>query len=354
MDSKTDKRLFIHATNVHVGGGRSLLNSLLLSLPAGLPVLALLDQRMSMTGRLPENLQIRRIRPTIWHRLAAEWWLAGSAKQSDAVLCFGNLPPMFRLRGRSIVFVQNRYLIDGVTLTHFPMKTRLRLAAERFWFWFKAGNAGAYMVQTPTMKRIFEESGWARGKPVYVVPFVNDCQGYSRTLPPSGEGSHTRDFIYVASGEPHKNHRLLVDAWSQLASEGYFPTLWLTLDQEQNAELCLWIRQRTAQAGLKIENLGGRTHEEIMRLYTQTKALIYPSTFESFGLPLVEARQAGLAVLASELDFVRDVLDPEQAFDPSSAVSIARAVKRFMGWRDEALPLLSAADFLQNVLNKCE
>lgn len=354
MDANSNRVLFIHATNVHVGGGRSLLNSLLRSLPNCSPVVALLDQRMMTPGELPENLQIRRVAPTIWRRLAAEWWLAGNAKQDDVVLCFGNLPPVFRLEGRAIVFVQNRYLIDWIALSHFPVKTRLRLAAERFWFWFKAGNAGAYLVQTPTMKRILERSGSARGKPVYVVPFVNECQGYSRTLPQIRNDERPQDFIYVASGEPHKNHRVLVDAWILLASEGHFPTLWLTLDHDQNADLCLWIHQKTVQAGLSIENLGGRTHSEIRRLYTQSKALIYPSTFESFGLPLVEARQAGLAVLASELDFVRDVLDPEHAFDPLSPVSIARAVKRFMGWREEALPLLSAADFLQTVLNKCE
>ena len=153
---------------------------------------------------------------------------------------------------------------------------------------------------------------------------------------------------------PPNNHRLLIEAWCQLAREGYFPSLWLTLDEKINADLCLWINQKKTQAGLRIENLGGRSHDEIKRLYTQAKALIYPSTFESFGIPLIEARQAGLAVLASELDFVRDVLDPEEVFDPQSSVSIARAVKRFMGWDEKALPLLDATAFLQTLLNKCE
>ncbi len=303
---------------------------------------------------LPVNVQVRTVLPTIWRRLAAEWWLASKARLGDSVLCFGNLPPVFRLSARAVVFVQNRYLIDQVSLSHFSAKTRLRLAAERIWFRLKAGNAGAYMVQTPSMKRVLECSGWVHGKPVYVVPFVDDFQGYSRDLPPCSQEWRPQDFIYVASGEPHKNHRVLVEAWSQLARAGYFPTLWLTLDQEQNHDLCLWIRQQSDRAGLKIENLGGRTHEEIRRLYTQSKALIYPSTFESFGLPLVEARQSGLAVLASEMDFVRDVLDPEQSFDPHSPVSIARAVKRFMGWSEEALPLRNAADFLQTIMNSCE
>jgi glycosyltransferase involved in cell wall biosynthesis len=73
---------------------------------------------------------------------------------------------------------------------------------------------------------------------------------------------------------------------------------------------------------------------------------------ESFGLPLIEARQAGLPILASELDYVRDVVDPEQTFDPDSPMSIARAVKRFLGVEVTPIPLLSASQFLESVFNK--
>jgi glycosyltransferase involved in cell wall biosynthesis len=103
-----------------------------------------------------------------------------------------------------------------------------------------------------------------------------------------------------------------------------------------------------------VENLGSLPHGQIKQLYGQAGALIYPSTFESFGLPLIEARQARLPVLASELDYVRDVLDPEQSFDPESAVSIARAVKRFMGVDEQPLPLLDATQFMASVLEKAE
>ena len=72
-----------------------------------------------------------------------------------------------------------------------------------------------------------------------------------------------------------------------------------------------------------METLGVLTHGQMKQLYSQVHALIYPLTFELFGLPLIEARQAGLAILAAELDYVRDVLDPDQSFDPLSELSIA-------------------------------
>ena len=351
------RRLFVHATNVHTGGGRSLLNALLQSLPTDSSVIALLDTRMETPETLPHNLEVKRVKPSLWQRLRAEWWLARATSSKDAVLCFGNLPPLFRTAGRVIVLIQNRYLIDDVSLNGFPLKARLRLQIERWWLSARAVNASAFVVQTPSMEAILRSSGKARGKPVYVLPFVSVSEGYQRSLtrpqPQPGKGA-SGTFLYVGSGEPHKNHRQLIEAWCLLAQEGLFPALWLTLDGHANADLCAWIAQKKQNFGLNLRNLGRQSHEQIKQLYTQVEALIFPSTFESFGIPLIEARQAGLAVIASELDFVRDVLDPEQVFDPQSPVSIARAVKRFMGASEEALPLLNAAEFMNSLLEKCK
>jgi glycosyltransferase involved in cell wall biosynthesis len=85
-------------------------------------------------------------------------------------------------------------------------------------------------------------------------------------------------------------------------------------------------------------------------LYSSVDALIYPSKFESFGLPLIEAEQSGLPILAPELDYVRDVVIPEQTFDSGSATSIARAVKRFMGLKEPALPIQNAQGFMEHIL----
>lgn len=331
-----------------------MLIALLAVLPGNVKRLVQLDIRITLPAHLPKNLITKFVVPSVLQRLLAEWWLAQNARPQDTILCFGNLPPLFKLAGRTLVFVQNRYLIDRVRLDNFPLKTRLRLKVERFWFFWKAVNANAFVVQTPSMRAILESSGVMTGKPIYVLPFVGSSDGYQRSLSQASLKELNKPFIYVASGEPHKNHRKLIEAWCLLAKDGLFPILWLTVDAKSNHDLCVWMEQQKRLFGLQLENLGGRSHEEIKRLYTQAKALIYPSTFESFGLPLIEARQAGLAILASELDFVRDVLDPEEVFDPQSSVSIARAVKRFMGWDEKALPLLNATDFLQTVLNKCK
>ena len=88
-----------------------------------------------------------------------------------------------------------------------------------------------------------------------------------------------------------------------------------------------------------------------MDLYNHSTALIYPSLLESCGLPLVEAGQCKLPVLASELDYVRDILDPVETFDPKSAKSIARSLKRFLKIKEEKTKIVGANDFINSVID---
>jgi glycosyltransferase involved in cell wall biosynthesis len=79
---------------------------------------------------------------------------------------------------------------------------------------------------------------------------------------------------------------------------------------------------------------------------------VFPSVSESFGLPLIEARQVGLPIVASELDFVRDVCEPEHSFDPYSSVSIARAIRRFLGQNETPVEPVGAEAFLSAVMRE--
>ena len=88
---------------------------------------------------------------------------------------------------------------------------------------------------------------------------------------------------------------------------------------------------------------------QLINFIEKADALIYPSLFESFGMPIIEARSFNLPVLASELDYVRDLIDPEGSFDPNSPVSIARAVKRFMGHKTNKAHLTTGTDFINLV-----
>jgi glycosyltransferase involved in cell wall biosynthesis len=344
-------RYFIHAINIHQGGGRSLLWALLNTLDEKIDYVLSLDIRMPIPEKISGNIQIMRVYPTVLKRIMAERWLVKTVREEDIVLCFGNLPPLFRLRARTLVFLQNRYLVDRVSLMGLSKKNQIRLTFERFWLSFRLLNVDEFIVQTSTMKRLLEAS-IKNTISVQIFPFVAHAGGYTRSAIMTLPKNLPFDFVYVASGEIHKNHRKLIEAWCLLAQDGLFPSLCLTLDKKYFPGLCFSIEELAQQYNLKISNKGSLHHTEVLTLYRESFALIYPSKFESFGLPLIEARQAGLPILASELDYVRDVIDPEQVFDPESAISITRAVKRFMGIDEQPLPLLDATQFLASIIKK--
>jgi glycosyltransferase involved in cell wall biosynthesis len=185
-----------------------------------------------------------------------------------------------------------------------------------------------------------------------VQPFVGNYRGKG-CITRSAFADISRkkiDFIYVACGDPHKNHRMLVKAWEILASEGTKPSLCLTLETNKYRKLCEWIEDRKNASRLKITNAGELPLQEIQNLYTQSRALIYPSILETVGLPLVEAKAAGIPIIAAELDYVRDIVNPEQTFNPYSALSIARAVKRFLNVKEQGPNFLDSKKFLKNIL----
>lgn len=346
--------IIIYAPNINKGGGLVLLKELVISLHIiGENAIFILDARIFDEFKGGSSFIVA-VKPTILGRLISNYSLYKATSKGDVVLCFGNIPPLFKLKGKVSVFVQNRYLIEKISLVGFSIKTKLRLIFERLRLKLSALNADEFIVQTPSMKRALLSSGFIRKQPVYIRPFASVSHEYQRAMS-FKEFSYVVkefDFIYVASGEPHKNHSNLIEAWCLLAYQNIFPSLCLTLDIGAFADLCTQIDEKKLTYKLNVKNLGILPHKKIETLYSQSRALIFPSKFESFGLPLIEARQAGLPVLASELDYVRDVLDPEQTFDPNSPFSITGAVKRFMGIEEKALPLLTASQFLDAIFKK--
>jgi glycosyltransferase involved in cell wall biosynthesis len=343
-------RFHLHAVNVHQGGGAVLLNALLKSVT--IPLYLSVDQRMSLSEFVGREIYIDVVKPSLLHRFLFEIFQANKILPGDFILRLGNLPPLFKLKGHVAVFLQNRYLIDPILLQELPLKSRVRIFIERLWLSNRLSNVDEFIVQTPTMKKYLELK--TRGRvPVRVLPFIDsaDCNSDHRGHHVEGKDC-IYDFIYIASGEPHKNHVELLKAWSLLANEGIFPSLCLTIDEVNFRSLSDLIKNLCDVERLMITNVGILDHCEVLTLYKKSKALIYPSKFESFGLPLIEAIQAGLPVLASELDYVRDVLDPDEVFDPGSSVSIARAIKRFIGKDRESLKLLDAEQFLESIYPK--
>lgn len=342
-------RYILYAPNVHQGGGKSLLLPLLEVLQEDQSVTFILDQRLQIPEGITLTGHVHRVAPTLTARLVIEWRLRKLLSVEMVLLSFNNLPPLLVHKGEQQVFVQNRYLVDPEpSFETLPRIVKVRLTLERWWLRSRAKYVDQFIVQTPTMAGLLTES---LGMPAKVLPF----SAIHRAPSSKQQSAETwqYDFLYVASGEPHKNHKTLVQAWIKLSKVGCHPTLALTLDTKRFPELCGWIAEQIREYGLKITLLGECPADQMSRLYEISRALIYPSRYESFGLPLLEAVDAGLPILAADEAYVRDVVKPTAVFDSGKPLSIAEAVRSFSYAPARInIQLLTADEFLRRTLYK--
>lgn len=310
-------------------------------------IIALLDERLTLDVDWAARVNIYKTPPSVAGRLEAEWNLRRLAhKKGDVILAFGNLPPLFRPTARCVLFIQNSYLVDSVSTSMFPWRVRIRIGIERLWLKATARHIDMVVVQSPTMAKLTQAT---LGLDPQILPFIDRTHPSRVNVDVMKDGSNKKyDFVYVSSAEPHKNHERLIEAWELLAEESEFPSLCLTVSKSIAPQIARLI-ERARKRGVRIENVGKVELTHVADLYAESAVLIYPSLMESLGLPLLEATEAGIPVIASERDFVRDVLDPIETFDPMSAISIARAVKRFLGRADRKIDALSAEEFLGKV-----
>ena len=182
-------------------------------------------------------------------------------------------------------------------------------------------NIQEYIVQTKLMKKSLKNF-FGNNIKIRILPFVNQ-------IPKINLKKKRDGFIYVADGNEHKNHNNLLNAWSMLGKLGIKPKLFLTLDNS-NKHLLSKINHLRQNEHLKITNLKQISRDKLFEIYKSSQALIFPSFYESLGLPLVEATLFKLPIIASDLEYVREVCNPDETFDPHSSHSIMNAVRRFI------------------------
>lgn len=314
----------------------TLLRSAVQSSPTTIAV-AFMDGRTKKKNPLPANSKVFWVKNTLLSRFISEINLFLISKPGDIVICFHGLPPLLKLAARVVVSPQNRLVLDRVSLGEYPWRVRIRISLERLWFKCFERNASFFIAPTISMKKLIELK-ITRQTPIFigrVHDFLPDIATIKNLR--NVQDGPEYDFIYVADGQPHKNHKNLLEAWRILGDLGHHPSLVLTVDRISFPKVCSLIEYYRSQHSIIAINLGCISRENLFEVYKGARALIYPSFVESFGLPLMEAAHFGLPIIGSELDYLRDVVDPVESFDPNSPVGIARAVIRFLGEKNTAV-----------------
>lgn len=135
-----------------------------------------------------------------------------------------------------------------------------------------------------------------------------------------------RFVLYPASLWPHKNHGRLVEAVAQLEDSELAVVLtgadFGRLDELHALATRLGVRDR-------VRHLGFVADELLAPLYRRAVALVFPSRYEGFGTPPLEAMSCGCAVASSLVAALAEVCgDAVEALNPESPQQMARAIDR--------------------------
>jgi len=142
--------------------------------------------------------------------------------------------------------------------------------------------------------------------------------------------------FYPANFWKHKNHELLLQALRLLQKEKDLGIHAVFTGFEQANGFPLREKLKEYDQLPQCHALGYVTIEELISLYRRARMLVFPSLFEGFGIPLVEAMAVGCPVVAADATSVPEVLGGAgHLFDPASPRSIADAIERV--WCDAAL-----------------
>jgi glycosyltransferase involved in cell wall biosynthesis len=137
--------------------------------------------------------------------------------------------------------------------------------------------------------------------------------------------------LYPANFWPHKNHDVLLDAFGILRARD--PELKLVLTGGKASFASSAIQAKLRQEGVDLR--GYVSKEELACLMGSAECLVFPSTYEGFGMPVLEALQRGTPVACSNTSSLPEVGgDAAEYFDPKSPEDIVAAVERAIGNRD--------------------
>lgn len=137
-------------------------------------------------------------------------------------------------------------------------------------------------------------------------------------------------FLYVARLEhPGKNHVRLLEAFARLRAERALPHRLVLAGGRWNGAEVIEARARDLGLGEAVVFAGFVPDERLPALYAGAEALVFPSLFEGFGIPLLEAMACGTPVCASGVSSIPEVVgDAGLLFDPADPAAIAAAMGR--------------------------
>ena len=200
--------------------------------------------------------------------------------------------------------------------------------------WFSRAYYWWYKIMTPlavrTSKHIITVSEFSKREIMRFYPFLQEQDitvvynaadsSLFRPLPQVPAPTE-RFALAVSSLDPRKNFNRLIEAFQDI------PDCKLYIVGTRNRVF----REGQNNQDDNIHYLGRVSDAELVRLYNQAVCFIFPSLYEGFGLPPIEAQSCGCPMLVSDIPVLHEVCgDTATYFDPYNPYDIRKAIKQFL------------------------
>lgn len=245
---------------------------------------------------------------TLGRRLTSD--VCAARLPRSAYVHFPTFPPVAPARYARLVLTMH-----DLTWWRFP-ETASRLGALYYRPLLERAlpRAHAVVTHSATVRReVIERFGLAEER-VHVV----SCGADSLPEHPDAQGSSRRKpfLLVVGSVEPRKNLSRLTTAFQKSGMGNEY-------------DLVIVGRAAWGEVPRGVEVLHGVDDLTLSQLYRDAVAVVLPSLYEGFGLPIVEALAAGTPVICSDIPVFREVAgDDASYFDPLSVGDMVNSLRK--------------------------
>lgn len=199
-------------------------------------------------------------------------------------------------------------------------------------------SAVVFTVSEASRADILRFYPWAEPNKVHVVPNAID----SELLEDPGEEEkarvreryqlHGRFVLFAGNVKPHKNLERLIRAFARVREQGGHEDLQLLLIGDDVSRYGA-LRRAVEATGLRqdVRFFGFVPHHTLAALYRMASVFAFPSLYEGFGLPPLEAMSCGTPVVTSRMSSLPEVVgDAALLVDPYDVEDIANGICRVL------------------------
>lgn len=186
-------------------------------------------------------------------------------------------------------------------------------------------------------EKILELYPWSAPK-VRTVHEGVDLDRFKADTRSDSAGGDESYLLFVSTLFPYKRADQTIRAFARVMEQDDWNDLRLKLAGKDPGEESQRLRRIAHEHGVhdRVDVLGAVPHAEMPELYRGAEALLFPSTVETFGLPVLEAMACGTPVIASDRMSVPEIVgEAGLVVDPDDTVAFTDAICRLL--EDESL-----------------